>query len=105
MSLSDGGLVQKDPSDIAVYGFNWAAELGDALIVTSTFTVDGLRGDLTTTPLTLDAADIGADEQSTTFRLSAGALGSKWRVNNKIVTNETPAQTLERSGFIKLEQR
>ena len=44
MSLSDGGLVQKDPSDIAVYGFNWAAELGDALIVTSTFTVDGLRG-------------------------------------------------------------
>lgn len=106
-TIDDGGLLTKDPADISVYTFDWDTDhlAVGVTITTSSFTIAGLSGDITTTPITKDQESILASNRSTKLRLTAGALGSLWRVDNKIVTNESPAQTKERSFFVRVETR
>lgn len=109
IEVQDGALIVKDPSDSAVLVFDWNAfNLGaGAAISTSTWTLTGLRGDTTTTPVTKDNETVvtGSSNRKTQVRLLAGAAGSLWRLDNKIVTDETPSQQKERSILIKVESR
>lgn len=52
---------------------------------------------VTDTPLTKDNESIVAGLRSTQVRLSGGRAGQKYQVTNRIVTNETPTQTEERT--------
>lgn len=105
-TIHDGGQVVKDPADVSVYEFDWDEEnLADGVTITSsTFTVVGIKGDITETPLTADSESVLTGDRKTQVRLSAGALGSKWRIDNRIVTDEAPAQTKERSFFVKVDE-
>lgn len=106
LTVSDGALATKDPNDISVYTFDWDAEhLATSItITTSTFAITAIRpsGD---TALTKDQESILGGNRKTQLRLTAGTEGAIYRIDNKIVTNETPAQTKERSFFVKVEQR
>lgn len=110
LTVNDGALLVKDPSDISVYTFDWDNEhlaLG-VTIASQTTTVTGLSGDITTTPLTVSTSSplgIQALSRTVKLKLSAGALESKWRVDQAIVTSETPAQTKERSFYVRIETR
>ncbi len=101
--IPDGGEVSKDPSDSAVYQVDWDAALADAVsITTSTFTITALRPS-TDTSLTKDNETSGS--RDTQLRLIGGTIGALYRINNQIVTDEVPAQTIERSFKVKIEQR
>lgn len=109
-TVSDGATILKDPTDVSTYTFDWGTNhLAAAVTIASqTTTVTGISGDITLTPLTvLTTSPLGIQALSRTvkLKLSAGALGSKWRVDQAIVTSETPAQTKERSFFVKLQER
>lgn len=105
-TIRDGALTEKDPSDIRIFQFDWDRALTDgALIVGSTYEAIGVRGDVLTTPLIVDGAAILAGERQTQVRLQAGAKGSIWRINNRIVTSEVPSQTIERSFYLLIQDQ
>lgn len=99
-------LVTKDPSDIKTYVIDWDSEnlSGGTTISSSTWTLTQLAG-VTTTPLTSDQDAIISGSRRTRIRLTAGALGSHWRVDNRIVTTETPPQTKDRAFYVLIEDR
>jgi hypothetical protein len=107
ITIRDGALTTKDPSDIRVYNFDWGttALAVDVSIVTSTFTLEGISGELEDDPLTKDSESIVAGDRDTQLRLAGGAAGSRWRIHNQIVTNESPSQTIERSFFLLVQQQ
>jgi len=99
ITLSEGGLVVKDPADVKLFTADWGAQnLADAVTVsTSTWTITAISPATADTALTQDQASILTGGRKTSIRLSAGTLGQLYEVANKIVTSETPAQTKERS--------
>jgi hypothetical protein len=110
LTIDDGGLIVKDPDDIDIYTFDWGTEhLAAAVtIATSSFFVTAVSGDTTTTPLTVsDTTPLGiqAGSRTTSVKVSAGALGSKWLLTNRITTSETPARQRDRSCIVKVEQQ
>ena len=106
ITIEDGGLAIKDPADISVYQFNWdARHLAPAVTITgNTFTITAIRpvGD---TALTKDNESVVTGNRKTQLRLTGGTVGAKYRIDNRIVTNETPAQTKERSFYVQVEQK
>lgn len=48
---------------------------------------------------------VTGDSRVTQLRLTGGTLGHLYEVANKVVTNETPAQTKERSFRVLIEQK
>lgn len=56
------------------------------------------------TPLTKDSESIlVATNRTTQVRLSGGTLGQLYEIANRIVTNETPSQTKEKSFRVLIE--
>jgi hypothetical protein len=107
IEILDGGLATKDPSDVAVYEFNWDRNnlASSVTISSSAFTLTVLKpvsGDAT---LTKDSESILSGSRKTQLRLTGGAVGTLARVDNRIVTNESPAQTKERHFLVKIEQK
>jgi hypothetical protein len=106
ITVPDGALVPKDPSDSLVYTVDWDANVlaTDVTIATSTFTITSLRptGD---TGLTKDNETILSGSRKTQLRLIGGTIGATYRIDNTIVTSETPTQTIERSFKVKISQR
>jgi hypothetical protein len=109
LTISDDGLVTKDPSDTEIYEMDWDTEglPAGVSIETSTFTLTGVSGDTTTTPLTVPVAGtwIGNESRSAYVRLTAGADGSKWHVQNEIVTDEDPTRTRNRGFYVLVQDR
>jgi hypothetical protein len=107
VTVDDGAMVVKDPSDSRVYDFDWGAQhlATGVAINTSTFTITAISpvGDA---GLTKDNESIvSPDNRVTRVRLIGGTLGAKYRLDNRIVTNEATPQTIERSIVIKVEQK
>jgi len=107
ITVSDGALVTKDPSDIKTYTFDFdAVNLATAVtIVTSTWTITAVYPSTTDTVLTKDQPSILTGGRKTQIRLSAGTVGQMYDVTDTIVTSETPAQTKERSFRILVQNR
>lgn len=105
--IQPGGLVRKDPSDIKVYVFDWDTDnLAAAVTIgTSTWTITAIKPSLTDTNLTSDNTSILAGLRKTQIRLTAGTLGQTYEIANKIVTNESPSQTKERSFRVLIENQ
>jgi hypothetical protein len=99
LTMNDGGLTTQDPHDVMVYEMDWSENLEtDVNILTSAWTITVEKG---TAGLTADNSKRSG--QITQIRLGSGVLGSLYKATNQIVTNETPAQTKERSFLILIE--
>ncbi len=98
-TIDDGGLVVQDPTDEAVYNFDWSDRFAAGVtLIASEFTITVLSG----------TAGLAADESALTglttqVRLSGGVRGSLYQVANKVTTDETPAQVIERSFQVLAE--
>lgn len=105
VTIQVGALVQKDPSDIKVYKVDWdTSNLGVGVTIsTSTWTITAIKPSIIDTALTKDSESILAGSRTTQVRLAAGTLGQTYEIANKIVTNESPAQTKERSFRVLIQ--
>jgi hypothetical protein len=95
ITVDDAGLVTKHPLAKLVYQFDYDTDnlnIG-VTITTSTMTLTVVSGANITTPASIDSVGLLAGNRKTTFRLIAGVSGTRYRVTNEAVTNETPAQT------------
>lgn len=106
ITVNDGELVTKDPADRPVLKFDWdALHLADGVTITeSTWTITAIKP-VTDTALTKDSESILSGNRRTQLRLIGGTLGAEYLLSNRIVTNETPAQTFERSVPILVETK
>jgi hypothetical protein len=101
LTINSGSLTVKDPDSIEEFTVDWTARLSaGALIASSIFTITGPD-----VALTQSNAVVLAGNLSTGVFLSGGTLGRLYTVTNEIVTNESPAQTLDASFRIKIEQQ
>lgn len=105
-TVDDGQLITKDPGDSSVYVFDWDARhlATGATITTSTFALSAIKPSDATLP-TKDNPSILSDNRRTQVRVIGGTLGATYELTNTIVTNESPAQTKERSVRIKIENQ
>jgi len=116
--IAPGELVTKDPADIRNYPIDWDARnlSVSAQIATSTWTITAISPSTSDAALTKDSESkltaaeatalltaqgmprtITGDNRFTQVRLTGGTLNQVYEIANKIVTNETPAQTKELS--------
>lgn len=100
--ITPGKLLEKDPSASKLYQFDWSAWLGDAQIADKAVSVvaddfGDSDGVLTATDVTLAAGN-----QKVDVTVSGGTVGLIYRVVCRITTNESPAQTDERSITIRV---
>lgn len=108
ITVEDGALIEKDPADISVYSFDWDADNLAAGVQISTylFTITAIKpaGD---SALTKDNEGYvtGSSQRKTQLRLTGGTLGATYRIDNRIVTNESPTQQKERSFFLTIQDK
>ena len=98
MSIEPGATVIKDPDAELLYTFDWSSWLvSPAQIASSTFTISGGGGD---GALTKDnETDTGT---TASVRLIGGTLGRTYTLSCRIVTDESPTQTDDRSIYVKI---
>lgn len=101
-TVQDGSLIVKDPNAILVYVIDYdAARLAAGVeISTSAWSITGPDATLTS-----DQDAILSGNRKTRIRLTAGTLGGVYTVTNRIVTNESPAQTIDASFRIRIEEQ
>ena len=98
LTIRPNDQITLDPSDEQVVQWDWTDRVvATAAISTSTFTVTAIKQNGGTT-VTLDSASILVSNRVTQIRIKAttATAGDQCWINNKIVTNEGPAQTWER---------
>ena len=106
ITIQDGGLAIQDPNDQLVYAFDWGTSyLADGVSISTSTWTGTAKKPSTATALTTDNTAIAAGNRSTQIRISGGDLGAVYQVANKIVTDESPSQTIERSFYLKVENR
>jgi hypothetical protein len=105
ITIEDSGLVVMDPSDISVFTFDWDARhlQTSVTIATNSFSVVTLTTGAAA--ITKDNEVVLAGARKTQLRLSVPQLGAKYRIENKIVTNESPPQTKERSFYVVCQNK
>jgi hypothetical protein len=107
-SIRPQGLLRLDPSDIRVILFDWDDEAlaASVTISTSTFTITTVKQNGLTI-LTKDNPTIVTGNRKTQVRLLAttATAGDKYLLANAIVTNESPAQTIERQITVLIENQ
>lgn len=98
-TIRAGGLLILDPADKRVIQFDWDTEgLPPGVeISTSSFTISAQLQN-GATALTKDQESIVTGNRKTQLRLLAttATAGDRYLVANQVVTNESPAQTIER---------
>jgi hypothetical protein len=106
ITIRNGDLTSQDPNDQLVYRFDWDTDnlLTGVLINSSSFTITQIAG-ATTTALTKDQESIVAGSRQTQLRIAGGDVGALFEIANKIVTNESPTQTKERSFRLLIEEK
>src|SRR3954469_25547300 len=107
VTIRAGGLVTLDPSDKRVIVFDWDTEAleSSVQIASSSWTITGIPA--TVTSLVKDSESLVTGNRSTKVRLDATATtaGQRYRVANAIVTNENPAQTIERQFTVLIQNQ
>jgi hypothetical protein len=95
--------VTKDPADIIVLLWDWdTSNLGTAVQISdSSWAVAVVRPAGAAVP-TLDHASLVGTRKAQ-IRVTGGVAGAKYTLTNRIVTNESPAQTKERSIYINVD--
>lgn len=104
-TMQPGDQVSKDPADKRVRTFDWSAYLavGAELADAGTLTITAVRPVEDPPTLVADNVALIAGNRSVTFRLTGGRRGTLYNVAHKIVSSESPAQEVERSFFVLVE--
>jgi YD repeat-containing protein len=102
--VKPGNVIEKDTNENRVIQFDWDTDGNLAAAVTistSTWVITAIRP-ASETPVALanDNSSILSGSRKTQTRLTGGTLGSEYRVTNRVVTSESPAQTKERSIYV-----
>ncbi len=99
MSIPEQGLKTKDPSATRNGRVDWTAWFGGsgAAIATPTITVSGPDASLVVSGVAV------SNNQTVIYQVTGGTLGVRYMITCRIVTNESPAQTDERSFMVLLE--
>ena len=104
VTIQPFGAREVGTAESKVIEFDWdtAGNLAvGATIVSSTFTITVERPASEETPgLTMDNDSILPGSRKTQVRVIQPTLGTRYRLNNTITTNESPAQIKEGSMFI-----
>ena len=104
MSLTPGCTVIKDPDASKVYAFEWARWLvSPATIASSSWAITPPAGE-SPSVLTKDNPTVLSGNTKTQVRLIGGTRGKVYVVTNTIVTNETPAQTDDKSFYLRIAE-
>jgi hypothetical protein len=107
-TISSGGLVVIDPSDKRVVVFDWDTEAlaADVEIASNTWTITAIK-QIGATALTKDNEGIVTGNRKVQCRLDAttATAGDRYLVSSKITTDESPAQTLEQSFKVLIQNR
>lgn len=93
-------LLLQDANDLLLYVFDWSAWLPASVTInTSSWAITGADS-----ALVKDSEGFvdGSNQTKTKLRLSVGTVGVTYKITNRIVTAETPAQTKELSFFVKV---
>ena len=89
LTIEDKGLALQDPDESRVYTFDFDDRLAAGVtITTATFTITPAS-----TGLTKDNPSTTA--RTASVRLIGGTMGVSYRINCKIVTDESPSQTID----------
>lgn len=100
-TIAPGTSVIKDPHAIRMYQWDWDELLSSGTeIATATVVVSGSDNGLTATQVTRVSGN-----RKVNVLLSAGTLGVDYTVTCRIVTNEAPAQTEDRSIIVRVAQQ
>jgi hypothetical protein len=86
----------KDPNAVLDYGFDWSDWLQAGEIIS------------TSTWLNPDSITINSNaklDKSTVVWVSGGTPGKSYRLTNRIVTNNSPARTEDRTLLIEVQER
>jgi hypothetical protein len=99
-SIRSGGLTVKDPNSAELFVMDWDEEHLETgvTIASSSWSITGADSVLTS-----DQASVLAGSRKTQVRLSAGTVGGRYTVTNRIVTNESPAQTKDASFKVLIQ--
>jgi hypothetical protein len=110
-TIEAGGLLVLDPSDKRVIQFDWDTDALPAGVEIatpsgSTFTITAIQQS-GLTALTKDQESIVSGNRKTQLRLVAttATVGDRYLVANQIVTNESPAQTIERQFEVLIQNQ
>jgi hypothetical protein len=106
IEIRPGDLVRQGDQELCIYRFNWDREhlSADALIETSAFIATPMNNP-DAVALNIDATAIIDSQRRTWLRVTGGTVGTKYRITNRITTNETPIRGPERSFFLLIQQR
>ena len=102
MSLAPGDLKLKDPASVRNAQFDYDTSFltaGVEITGTPTVTVSGPDA-----VLTIASVGLATGNRKVNYKISAGTLGERYTVTCQIVTNESPAQTDERSIDVLIKQ-
>lgn len=109
LTIRSGGAVTKDPDSAELFIMDWDTESLEptVTIASSAWAISG--GDSSTVPLpatalAYDNGSILTGNRKTQLRLKLGTLGRIYTVTNTIVTNESPAQTIDASFKALVQQ-
>lgn len=105
ITIHTGEQLELDPSDIRLITFDWDEALpASASISTSTWTISALKQN-GVTALTKDNETNAARTASVRLLATTATAGDKYVVANKVVTNESPAQTIERQIKVLIQNQ
>jgi hypothetical protein len=102
ITITDGGYAEKDSDEALVYEFDYDTlnlPVGVQLTAFGTFVLAGE----TPMVLTKDNETLVAGNRKTRVRLSAGTIGKKYTVINRVTTNESPSQTKEKRFYLRIK--
>lgn len=108
-TIQAGGRLVLDPSDKRLVEFDWdtTALPSGVQISTSSFTITAVRQQGVTALTKDNEGFVSGSTRQTQVRLLAttATAGDSYYVSNKIVTDETPAQEIERRVLVVIRDR
>lgn len=106
-TIRAGQLLTLDPSDKRVIVFDWDQEglATGVQISTSAYTITAIKQ--SGTALTKDNESIVSGNRKTQVRLLAttATAGDHYRIDNTVVTSESPSQQLDQCYFVLVENQ
>lgn len=98
VTVYDGGTIIKSPGSSRLITVDWTADIGDASIVTSTWTIvnppDGA--------FTVSNPSIVSGSKKASVLLVGGTLNRDYTLKNVIVNNASPAETEEATVTVRI---
>jgi hypothetical protein len=108
-TIDAGGLIILDPSDERLLDFTWDGVLESGVAIDeSTWTITAIKQSGVTALTTDNETILGSESYRVTqarFLATTATVGDRYWVSNEIVTDETPAQTIEQRFKVLIQNQ